>query len=393
MKKSDRMWITAFLLLCMVFLSSVFAVQGSLLSTMIDQFQLDAARQGTANTMAFSGGIIALIIAFTLQGRWKKRALLKASVLICSAGLALMWLAPSYGLYVAAWFVTGFGLGLMDTLLSACMADLYTGKQAVLMMCILHTAYGLSSVISPMGYAALLGSGMAWKQVYLVIAAVGVMIILGALVIRRIQRMVDHEEISRQSIDLRSIFPALREGKLLWLVAALFFHGIFLSGLNTWINRYAEGLGGAIALPAQSCVFLGIMLSRLLMPFLPIKAGKYVVTGGLLGGGALSVGLLFADGWVLRVMLAASSLCFGALIPCVLTLGCERQKNSTLLATTGSMLALYLGQALSAPLIAALESAIHLQAGMFLCAASMVLCSLCCVADAAGQKRIAPAKG
>jgi len=393
MKKSDRMWITAFLLLCMVFLSSVFAVQGSLLSTMIDQFQLDAARQGTANTMAFSGGIIALIIAFTLQGRWKKRALLKASVLICSAGLALMWLAPSYGLYVAAWFVTGFGLGLMDTLLSACMADLYTGKQAVMMMCILHTAYGLSSVLAPIGYAHLLSVETPWKQIYLLIAACGVMIILGALVIRKTRRITDQEALSQQTFSLKDILPALYEGRLLWLVAALFFHGIFLSGLNTWINRYAEGLGNAIVLPAQSCVFLGVMLSRLLMPFLPLRADRYVMAGGLLGGAALCAGLLVPNGWALRILLIASSLCFGALIPCVLTLGCERQKNSTLLATTGSMLALYLGQALSAPLIAALESAIHLQAGMFLCAASMVLCSLCCVADAAGQKRIAPAKG
>ena len=153
MSKTERTLITVFLLLCMVFLSSVFEVQGSLLSTMIDHFQLDAARQGTANTMAFAGGIVALVSAFALQGRWKKRTLLKAAVLTCAAGLVLMWLSPNYGLYVAAWFITGFGLGLMDTLLSACMADLYSGKQAVMMMCILHTAYGLSSVFSPMVYA------------------------------------------------------------------------------------------------------------------------------------------------------------------------------------------------------------------------------------------------
>ena len=81
-------------------------------------------------------------------------------------------------------------------------------------------------------------------------------------------------------------------GKLLalWLAAALFFHGFFLSGLNTWINRYADTLGGA-AIPAQSCVFLGLMISRCLMPFLPIKPEKYVQAGGLLGCLALGIGL------------------------------------------------------------------------------------------------------
>lgn len=383
MKKSERAWITAFLLLSMVFLSAVFAVQGSLLSVMIDAFQLDAARQGLANTMAFLGGVIALVIAFLLKGRWQKRTLLKAAILICAAGLALMWLAPVYSLYVAAWFMAGFGLGLMDTLLSACMADLYTGRQAVTMMCILHTAYGLSSVFSPMAYAALLSRQTPWKLIYLLIAAAGLILVAAALVIRKACRITDSEPLSPEKGDLRRILPALREGRLLWLVAAIFFHGIFLSGLNTWINRYADSLGTAVAIPAQSCVFLGLMLSRLLMPFLPVKADRYVIFGGLLGCAALCIGLLFPGGWFLRIMLIASSLLFGALIPCVLTLGCQRQKDNTLLATTGIMLALYLGQAVSSPLIAALESALSLRAGMFLCALCMALCSLCCAADAA----------
>lgn len=381
MKKKERFWITAFLLLCMVFLSAVFAVQGSLLSTMIANYQLDAANQGTANTMAFLGGIIALISAFALQGRWKKRTLVKVSVLICVAGLILMWIAPVYGLYVAAWFITGFGLGLMDTLLSACMADLYTGKQAVLMMCILHTAYGLSSVFSPMGYSYLLASGTPWKRIYLVIAVVGLLIVLGALVVRKLKHMVDREEQSRQTLSLTGILPALHHGHLIWLVVAIFFHGIFLSGLNTWINRYADTLADSITLPAQSCVFFGLMLSRLSMPFLPIKTERYVIVGGLLGGIALCVGLAFPNGWLLRIMLILSSLLFGALIPCIITLACQRQQSNTMLATTAIMLMLYLGQAVSSPMIALLESTIGLKAGMFLCAACMLICSGCCAGD------------
>ncbi len=386
MKKAEKGWITAFLLLCMVFLSAVFAVQGSLLSTMIEKYQLDAARQGTANTMAFLGGILALVCAFSLQGRWKKRTLLKAAVLVCVAGLTGMGLAPHYSLYVACWFITGFGLGLMDTLLSACMADLYSGRQAVTMMCILHTAYGLSSVFSPMGYAALLNSPMDWKHIYLLIAGVGAALVLCGLIVKKMRRMEDKEEISHHTLNLKTILPALKDGKLLWLVGAIFFHGIFLSGLNTWVNRYADGLQEVISLPAQSCVFLGLMLSRLLMPFLPLKAEQYVKFGGVLGGALLFAGLLVPNGWVLRIALALSSLLFGALIPCVITLGCARQKENTLLATTGIMLALYLGQAVSSPMIAGLEAAMGLRSGMFLCAGCMVACSACCMADAAGSK-------
>ena len=84
MKKTDRALVTVFLLLCMVFLSAVFAVQGSLLTAMIDAYRLTPARQGLANTMAFAGGVLALVCAFLLQGRQRKRTLLKI------AGIALI---------------------------------------------------------------------------------------------------------------------------------------------------------------------------------------------------------------------------------------------------------------------------------------------------------------
>ena len=386
MKKMEKGLITAFLLISMMFLSGVFAVQGSLLSSMIRHFDLTAANQGTANTVAFAGGLTALVMAFSLKGRWQKRTLLKAAIMVCALGLLLMWLAPGYAMYVAAWFVAGFGLGLMDALLSACMADLYTGKLAVTMMCLLHTSNGLSSVLMPMVYAGLLDSGMAWQKVYMLIGVAGLGIVAVAWAVKKICGMVDTEDISGQQVQLKQILPALKNGRLMWLVAAIFFHGIFLSGLNTWINRYAEGIAGMESLPAQSCVFIGLMLSRLLMPFLPIQPQRYVKIAGLLGGAALTIGLCFFDGWGLRILLALSSLMFGALIPCVITIGCERQKNHTLLATTGIMLALYLGQGLSSPLIAALEGLMSLKAGMALCAVCMAVCSLCCCKDAAGQK-------
>ena len=392
MKRSERTLVTIFLLFSMAFLSSIFAVQGSLLTSMIEGFQLDAGKQGLANTVAFAGGIIALVGSFALQGRQKKRTLLKIAVAICAAGLAGLWLAPSFPLYLAAWFVVGFGLGLMDTLLSACMADLYTGKTAVMMMCLLHTSNGLASVLAPIGYAALLNVGLSWKAVYLVIALAGLAILAAALLIRHVCRISDNESLVPQNISPARILPALHKGRLLWLTVSIFFHGIFLSGLNTWVNRYTEILADGVAFPAQSCVFLGLMLSRLLMPFLPIKAERYVVTGGFLGCIALAVGLLFPGGWPLRILLMLSSLMFGALLPCVVTLGCERHRSNTLLATTGVMLALYLGQGAASPLIAWLEGLFSLRAGMYLCAVCMALCSLCCLIDALSVTKTANCK-
>lgn len=381
MKRSERNWVTVFLLCSMAFLSAVFAVQGTLLSTMIERFQLDTGNQGMANFMTFLGGILALLCTFMMLGKQKKRTLLKVALLICVSGLLIMTVSPTYLVYVMGWFIVGFGLGMMDALLSACMADLYEGKMAVIMMCMLHTSNGLASVLSPMLYTHLLSTVRDWKMVYLVIALMGLGILLCALGIGRCLRIADPESLSDQAMAPKQILPTLYRSRLLWLTAAIFFHGIFLSGLNTWVNRYADTLQGGDFIPAQSCVFIGLMLSRLLMPFLPVKQEKYVVASGLLGSAFLAAGLIGESGVVLRICAGLSSLMFGAMIPCVITLCCNRQRENTLLATTGIMLALYLGQGVSSPLIAALEGAWSLKAGMGLCAVCMVLGSLCCVMD------------
>ncbi len=382
MSNANRRWIAVYLLLSMAFMSAVFAVQGALLSSMIEAFDLRASSQGTANAMAFIGGIVALTAAFFVQGRWRKRTLLKASILLCAAALTLLYLAPGYVSFCGVWFVLGFGLGLMDTLLSACMADLYTGDAAKRMMCMLHTSFGLSSVLTPMGYAALMEHSMTWKQVYLVIAASGALLVLVALLIRRAKRIPDEEIICARSVSLGAIISQIRESRILGLVVAMFCHGIFLSGLNTWINRYSDTLSGIFSIPAQSCLFAGIMLSRLLIPFLPIRADRYVRMGGLLGAVILALGIFIPNGFALRAALVLSGLLFGALIPCMLTLGCERKSDNTLLVTTAMMLALYLGQAVASPLIATLESAFTLRIGIMICPVFMALCSACCIADA-----------
>lgn len=392
MKRTDRRMVAVFLLLGIAFLSAIFAVQGALLNSMIDAYGLRASNQGTANAAAFAGGIAALITAFFLQGRRRKRALLKASIALCAAATALLWLAPNYPIFCAVWFVVGFALAMMDTLLSSCMADLYTGESGTRMMCVLHTTFGLASVLTPMGFQALLLAGVPWKRIYLLIAAFGAALLAVAAAVRAIRRIPDPEALSAPAVSLGDIAGGIRAGRLAWFVLAMLFHGVFLSGLNTWINRYAESLPGGVQVPAQSCLFLGIMLARLLFPLLPVKAGRYVQVGGLLGGAALAVGLCLSSGLLLRLALLASGLLAGALLPCIISLGCDRLRENTLLATTAVMLSMYAGQAVSSPIIAGLESAVSLRAGIALCAVCMALCSACCIRDAAagGRRRGVP---
>ena len=435
--KKYRLLIAVYLLAAMLLMSAIFAVQGSLLTPMIDYFDLSGESQGMPNLAAFIGGILALLLAFVIQKglyeraflaglnasavlavlmvaaalvymlfqNWAaapclllclalflagiaflvkrhgflkkitKRVMLRLALYICALMLALLSVGTDFRFVVGVWACLGFGLGLMDTVLSACMADLYPGAEGPRMMGILHTVFGAGSVLTPMATGALMANGMHYQRIYMVIA-LGILCLLAiSAIVREVFSIHDTGQMERGR-EKAAESETGTDLRLPGLILAMFAHGIFLSGLNTWINRYADLLPGTFAIPAQSFLFTGIMLSRLLVPFLPIRTERYVLSGGICAGIVLALGLVTGNGLALRLSLLAAGLLAGALLPCMLSIGCRGHREDTLMVTTSMLLALYLGQGISAPVIGGLESAFGLAAGIFLCALCMALTSL-----------------
>ncbi|MBO7358375.1 MAG: MFS transporter [Clostridia bacterium] len=380
----NRRLLTAFLLFGMALLSTLFALQGILLSSIIDAFGLTSSDQGLPNSAAFAGGIAALLIAFALSHRIPKWTALLLSLALCGAAVFCLKLASGLAAFIAVWGVLGFGMGMMDTLLSACMAQLYTGKLGIRMMCFLHTAFGIASAGTPVLFEALMKGGLAWKDVYLFPAVLAGALVIAGLLLRpgRTDREADAPRTSAS-------FKAVKQAKLWNYMAAAFFHGVFLSGLNTWINRFSEVYTGAgTAVPPMSFMFIGLMCSRIVIPFLPVKADSYVRLAGFAAGAVTLAGIL-APAWLSPCILVSGFL-FGALLPCMLSLACERIPSQTLTCTTALMLSLYVGQSVSSPVIGALEAAVSLKAGILVCCASMALASLFCLVGG-GEK--APGTG
>lgn len=367
--------LTALLFLGMALYAGISVLHGVLLGNIIETFSLTASRQGFPNTAAFAGAIVGLLGTFLFSSRLRKWLLLTAAMALCSVALAGLSIAASFVLFTCIWFVLGIGMGLLDTLLSACLAPLYDGKAAVRMMCIMHMAYGLSSTALPILMKSLLQKGFFWKNVYLLLALYTFLLLLSALVFR-IWRM-DTPPKTQNAVG--NTFRLIIEGRLYFWIGAMFFHGFFLSGLMTWINRYSETSGQTSSIPAMSFMFLGLMLSRLIVPFLPVSIKNYISAAGFGAGTALFLGIMVPK--ILHPCLLISGLLFGSLIPCLLSLACGRLKENTLFATTSLMLSLYLGQSVSSSVIGALENAYSLRAGIGLCGICMIGWSLCCCAE------------
>lgn len=133
----------------MAVLSAIFTIQGYTLDDMIARYALTDAVKGLPYTLGSAGGIAAFIAAFILNGRVSKRWLLAAGIALCCVFAALAASGCSFTVFCACWLMIGFGLGLMDALLSSCMADLYSGQAGTRMMCFLHTAYGFAAMLLP----------------------------------------------------------------------------------------------------------------------------------------------------------------------------------------------------------------------------------------------------
>ena len=380
MEEHSRRTLALALMLGMALLAAIGALHGALLSSIIEHYGLSRSAQGAASAAASVGSVLALLGAFLLIGRLSKLTLLRLALCLNAVTLALLKLAPAFGVFAALWLLTGVGSGFIDMLLSSCMADLYTGRMATRMMCLLHTLFGVSSMICPAAYGRLIRGGLPWNDIYLGVAALCVALAVFLTIAVAMARRAGGKGLAAEKrLSLGAMGSILRKGAMPGLLAGMVCHGIFLGGLNTWVNRYVSvTLGSSLGDLALSFLFLGVMASRLLISFLPVSTARYVRVGGAAAGLLLLLALPFHSGALLCAALSAAGLAFGALIPCMLDLGCREVPESSMLATTALALSLYLGQIVAPPLIGALESAVNLHLGICLCGVFMLLTSLCC---------------
>ncbi|MDO5435589.1 MAG: MFS transporter [Clostridia bacterium] len=376
--------LAASLFAAMVLLSMIFSLQGSLLNDMITHYALSDSAKGLPGTAASVGGVAALGLSFFLIGRIRKFSLLKIAVAICALALAVLCLRPSFAVFVLIWGAVGFGLGFIDTLMSACMSDLYRTeeKKATRMMCMLHMTYGLASMLAPVLSAVLISGGMPWYMMYAVGGAFGLALVIFMLAV--IPAKTETVSASAGSVTARGIIRTIISGALPYFIASMFFHGYFLAGLNTWINRYiGVTLGSPIGDISLTFLFAGVMLSRFLFPFTGLRPEKYIRLACVLSAVFLLLAVLSGNGIAAAILTALSGLCFGAVIPCMLNLACEHTEGNTMLATTPMMLALYLGEAVAPPVIGAMESALSLHWGIVSCCAVMLITAVFCTTASA----------
>ncbi len=219
--------------------------------------------------------------------------------LFLGAALAI-GIRPPFALLVVLMTVSGFGCGIIDAGFNAFTTTL-PGHTALLNY--MHAFYGVGALIGPLLASRMLVSGLPWQDVYLVLAAVSVPILIGCatLLPRRVPVPTDGEHgaplaraLRRREVWFGAIFLCL-------YVGAEVSVGNWGFTFLTQERRQGELLAGSVV----SVYWLGLTLGRFLINALSDRAGIGVATmmyACVVGMGVATVVAWLGPGSVLAIV-------------------------------------------------------------------------------------------
>jgi len=195
-----------------------------------------------SNTLAGSFGLITsfqalfmLLLAGVLAAKWGKLRLLRLSMLLAGAGMAIFTQADGYTTVLIALLVIGAGTGLIEALVTPLVEDLHPGDDGR-QQNILHAYWPLGVIVSTLTIGELLTHGVPWRWVYAglaIITAAATLIYPKGKVAKQI-----HFPKSRADFSHAKHIVSLPRFQALGL--ALFFAGGAEGGFTFWTANYIQ---------------------------------------------------------------------------------------------------------------------------------------------------------
>jgi len=366
MSNRQRWLYTAAILVMMIFLASVHQLRPAQLSDMIGYYGLSDSVQGLPASVYSVGLMLAMFLAIMLTGRIRKPLLLLIAFIASAVTLLPQYLMPSFGVFLALNVLMGIALGLLDSLVSANMADLHTGRRGAIMMSMLHASYGIGGMIAPMAYSGLMSSGMAWNALFLAAAAAGAVLLIYVAPVSIKQTAVSVNQTGGgATISIATLKEFFSDRIMVSFVALLFCFAVFFNGSVNWMIRFVEvAYESKISGTVLSMVFVGLTAGRLLLPLIPIATDKYLKFSGAVYTVIMFVALAIGTDVATAVCCCIGCAIAGPIIPYAMSLACGRMPSNTLLVSTILNLALAVGQIVIAPVMGAIEGAFGIEFAM-----------------------------
>lgn len=236
---------------------------GVLLPSILQTYHLTPATVTALFLSQMTGYITAAITSSLLSSLIGLAQMLLLAAILLTSALVTYAVTPHWFVMVACGILLGLGIGLIDAGINTFIAN--QQKNANLMG-MLHAFYGVGALSGPTLATTLLALGINWRQVYLVVAGVVGVTIVGMLwaVLQRYQPMM--VRLSTDTNPIANLQSALKAPIVLVASLLLLIYVGTEVSIGNWaytVQHVSRGIPSWIAGYSISCYWLGLTLGRL----------------------------------------------------------------------------------------------------------------------------------
>ena len=171
-----------------IFLASFgFIMYSALVSAFSETYSIPLAKAGIVGSVLCVGQLVMIFFNDMLARRMPRVTLITVGVL--AHLVSMFWIAASVSFtsLLAAFFVNGAAISLLNVVMSAYISDL-SGDKRNSYLNIFHGVYGLGSLAGPILPTFILACGLNWKLSYFVIGGISFLLLAGLLLLGRKQK-------------------------------------------------------------------------------------------------------------------------------------------------------------------------------------------------------------
>ena len=289
--KPSRLILSIFSLeLCLAWATTM---TGTLLPEIIKDYHLRLGEAGLLGTAQSLIALCAILAAGVVSLKLGSGRLLAWGGLALTIFSVCMALAPSYTLFLAGIGLFGLGIGLVDPMTNAELAEV-TGSERGRFLSLLHMSYGIGAALTPLVIAALLGFGFGWRTI------VGLGAVFSFLAWQWFARQHSQKiELPSEVYSTHFGNAPFKDPRFYAIAAAMFFYAGAYRCLSMWMVTFLRvGLSASPAAAAGSlsllfaCVTAGRFVTSKTSEFLtrPLLLVLYGI------GGAMSLALFYLGG-------------------------------------------------------------------------------------------------
>lgn len=294
---------------------------GTLVGFARDEYQLSGFMAGLLPFFGFIAFAIFSVPGGVLMDKKGKKFLMRLSLAIVLVGEALPTITTGYVLLVAAIFLIGIGMTLLQVAGNPIMRDVSEEGRFARNLTFAQFIKGLGSIAGPAVAIALVSHGLPWNSIFAIFGAVVAITLAGVA-----QLKVDEKKgADKPKASIGSSFALLGNGYVFTMILGLFLYVGAEVGVNSWIatflNQKFQFDLGSLATGGIASFFVALSIGRLIgSAVLNFTSARrfLVVTAALSTLGTL--GIMLGSKEVAVASIFLTGLGFGNVFPLVFSM-------------------------------------------------------------------------